>query len=70
MVQGFDVGAVLKSTTEEIHDIKLLSMIICTNFKSLYDCPVKLGSTQEKQLMIDLICLQQSYEHREIVAIR
>lgn len=57
MVHGFDNGAVIKLITEEILDIKLLLMIVYTNSKLLYDCLVKLGSTQEKQLMVDLICL-------------
>ncbi len=56
MVHGFDVGAVLKSTTNKILDIKLLPMIVYTNFKSLFDCLVKLGSIWEKQFMVDLIC--------------
>ncbi len=45
-------------------------MIVCTNSKLLYDCLVKLGSTQEKRLMVDLMCLWQSYEQREIMEIR
>lgn len=57
MIYGFDVGAKIKSTTEEIFDIRLLPMIVCTDSKSLYDCLVKLGSTQEKRLMVDLMCL-------------
>ncbi len=70
MVHGFDVGAVLKSTTEEILDIKLLPMIVCTDSKLLYDCLVKLGSTQEKWFIVDLMCLWQSYKRREIMEIR
>lgn len=58
MVQGFDIGAVIKLTTEKILDIKLLLMIVCTNSKLLYDCLIKLGNTQEKRLIVDLICLQ------------
>ena len=64
MVHGFDVGAVLKSTIEGI--LKLpIPMILCTDSKSLYDCLVKLGTTQEKRLMVDIMCLRQSYERRE-----
>lgn len=47
-----------------------LPMIICTDSKSLYDCLVKLGSTQEKRLMVDVMCLRQSYERREIMEIK
>ena len=70
MLQGFDVGAVIKSTTEEILDIKLLPMIVCINSKLLYNCLVKLGSTQEKRLIVDIICLRQLYKRRKIMKIR
>lgn len=45
-------------------------MIICTDSKSLFDCLVKLGTTQEKRLMIDIMSLRQSYERREIAEIK
>lgn len=57
MAHGFDTGAVIKSTVEKILRIPLLPMIMCTDSKSLYDCLVKVGSTQEKRLMVDLMCL-------------
>ncbi|KAA6416336.1 MAG: glycosyl transferase [Lasallia pustulata] len=44
-------------------------MVLCIDSKSLYDCLVKLGITQEKRLMVDLMCLRQSYERREITEI-
>ena len=37
--------------------------------KSLYEYLVKLGTTREKRLMMDLLCLRQSYERREITEI-
>ena len=45
-------------------------MVLCTDSKSLYDCLVKLGTTQEKRLMVDLMCLRQAYERREITEIK
>lgn len=45
-------------------------MIICTNFKSLYECLVKLSSTQKNRLMIDVICLRQLYKRCKIVEIK
>lgn len=45
MVQVFDIGAVIKLTTEKVFNIKLLSMIVYTNSKLLYNYLVKLGST-------------------------
>jgi hypothetical protein len=69
MAYGFDMGAVIKSTIEVMLRIRL-PLILCTDSKSLYDCLVKLGTTQEKRLMVDLMCLRQSYERREIAEVR
>lgn len=48
MIYKFITKAIFKSTTEEILNIKHLSMIIYTNYKLLYDYLIKLDSTQEK----------------------
>src|SRR6266536_1720458 len=69
LAYGFDIRAAIKSTIEKIlHTILLL--VLCTDLKSLYDCLVKLGTTQEKRLMVDLMCLQQSYKRQEIAKIK
>ncbi|EED17146.1 hypothetical protein TSTA_022030 [Talaromyces stipitatus ATCC 10500] len=71
MVHGFDSAASIKSTTTQLlHLTKPLPLVICTDSKSLYECLVKLGTTQEKRLMIDLMCLRQSYERQEIAEIK
>ena len=69
MAHGFDHGAVIKSTIEKILQVEL-PLVLCTDSKSLYECLVKLGSTQEKRLMVDLMCLRQSYERRMITEIK
>ena len=69
MTHDFDADAVLKTTLNRILNISVF-MIICTDFKSLYDCLMKLKSTQEKRLMIDFMCLCQFYERRKIAKIR
>jgi hypothetical protein len=71
MAHGFDTGSVIKGTIERILKRETpLPLIVCTDSRSLYDCLVKLGSTHEKRLMIDLMCLRQSYERREIAEIK
>jgi hypothetical protein len=69
MTHEFNADSVIKSTIERILNI-FLSMILLTDSRSLYDCLVKLEITSEKRLMIDLMCLRQSYERREITKIR
>jgi hypothetical protein len=69
MSNAFDISSAIKCTLEKILRTSL-PLTICTDSKSLYDCLVKLGTTQEKRLMIDLMCLRQSYERREIAEVR
>ena len=73
MTSGFNIGAVLSSTLNMItNQLDLLSipLIICTDSYSLYECLVKLGTTKEKRLIIDIMLLRQSYERREIHEVR
>ena len=69
MAHGFDMGASVKSTVDKALQIDL-PLVICTDSKSLYECLVKLGTTQEKRLMIDVMCLRQAYERREIAEVK
>jgi hypothetical protein len=73
MVSGFDHAIALSTTLNQIArnlDIPDIPIIICTDSKSLYDCLVKLGTTMEKRLMIDVMSLREAYEKREITEIR
>ena len=49
---------------------KDILLVICTDSKSLYDCLVKLGITQEKRLIIDVISMRKAYERREIAQVK
>jgi hypothetical protein len=69
MAHGFDIGAAIKSTVDKILQVNL-SLILCTDSKSLYDCLVRLGTTQEKRLMIDVMCLRQAYERRQVTEVK
>jgi hypothetical protein len=60
---------VIKSIIERMLHI-FLSLILIINSKFLYDCLVKLNTIAKKRLMIDLMCLRQSYKRREIAEIR
>ncbi|EED12273.1 hypothetical protein TSTA_003320 [Talaromyces stipitatus ATCC 10500] len=71
MVHGFDSAASIKSTiTQPLHLTKPMPLVVFTDSKSLYECLVKLGTTQEKRLRIDLMCLRQIYEGQEIAEIK
>lgn len=73
MVNGFDMGVVISTTVHRITDrlgLSPMPLIVCTDSYSLYECLVKLGTTKEKRLMIDVTALRQSYERREIHEIR
>ena len=73
MVGGVDMALAINSTIQMIVrqlDIPLPLTIIYTDSYSLYECLVKLGTTKEKRLMIDIIALRQSYERRELTEVR
>ena len=73
MVNGFDMGIAIASTLRMITErlgLAAIPLIVCTDSYSLYECLVKLGTTKEKRLMIDIMALRQSYERREITEIR
>jgi hypothetical protein len=69
IAHGFDISVAIKSTVNKILQIDLL-LVLCTDSKSLYDCLVRLGTTQEKRLMIDVMCLRQAYKRRLITEVK
>src|SRR5438552_2854002 len=73
MVAGNDMAYAINTTirmiTEQI-GFPAIPMIVCTDSYSLYECLVKLGTTKEKRLMIDIMAIRQSYERRELQEIR
>lgn len=73
MVSGIDIGIAVKTTLDKILDnlsLPNVPIIACTDSYSLYDCLVRLDTTSEKQLMIDIMALRESYEAREITEVR
>lgn len=73
MVTGFDNAIALSTTLQQITQtlqLPRIPVIVCTDSRSLYECLVKLGTTHEKRLMIDIMSLRESYENREIAEVR
>ena len=56
MAYSFNIGTIIKAIVELQLNISLL-LILCTDFKLIYKCLIKLKTIQEKRLMIDIICL-------------
>ncbi len=69
LAHDFDLDAAFKATLFNILD-HFVSLVLCTDSKSLYDCLIKLDTTQKKRLMIDVMSLRQSYERREIIEMK
>jgi hypothetical protein len=42
--------------------VSIVSVVICTNFFSFYECLVKLGTIKKKRLMINIMAIRQAYE--------
>jgi hypothetical protein len=57
MAYRFNIAFAVKSTIDLILNTDV-PLVLATNSKSLYDCLVKLGTTQEKRLIIDVMCLR------------
>jgi hypothetical protein len=73
MVTGFDNTIAISTTLQQVVQtlgIPQVPVVVCSDSKSLYDCLVKLGTTNEKRLMIDIMSLRESYEKREITEVR
>lgn len=68
MAYGFDTEAIIKKTLGKILG-SIIIIILYTNFKSLYDYLVKLETTQEKELIVDVRSLHLSYKQQEITEV-
>ena len=73
MAAGADMGLAIGSTLDTITNqlgLPHIPIVICTDSFSLYECLVKLGTTKEKRLMVDIMSLRQDYERQDIHEIR
>jgi hypothetical protein len=60
MVSRVDIVIIVKITLDAILtrlDLPMIPIVVYTDSFSLYECLVKLGTTKEKRLMIDIIAL-------------
>ena len=69
MAYRFNIKAVIKLTIDLVLNTTI-PLVICTDSKSLYDCLVRLNTTQEKRLIVNFIYLCQLYKHKEIAKIK
>lgn len=65
MVHAFDISTTMRLTLNMVFN-RLVPLKLYTDSKSLYDSLVRINSTTEKRLLVDLHMLRQSYERREI----
>jgi hypothetical protein len=60
IVRGVNIAITISTTikmiTKQLGFLQTL-IVVCTNLYLLYECLVKLSTTQEKRLMIDIIAL-------------
>ena len=69
MAYGFDLSIFIKLILNKALRIDL-PLVLYIDLKSLYGCLIKLGTIVEKRLIIDIICLRQAYERREITEVK
>ena len=53
---SFNINVIIKAIVKLQLNISLL-LILYTDFKLIYKCLIKLGTTPEKRLIIDIMCL-------------
>jgi len=73
MAHGVDIAIAIRGTIDMIMErlsLPKVPIVVCTDSRSLYDCLVKLGTTKEKRLMIDIMALREAYERSELMDIR
>jgi hypothetical protein len=66
---AYIIGSTLNIVTKQL-DLSMILIVVYTNSYSLYKCLVKLGTTKEKRLIIDIMAIRQSYERRELQEVR
>jgi hypothetical protein len=66
---SFVISFILKIITKQL-ELLTISTIVCTNSFLLYKCLVKLSTTKEKRLIINIIAIRQLYKQQKLFKIR
>jgi hypothetical protein len=66
MAEGVNIAIAIGITINKI--VAKLSapsvpIVVCTNSLSFYECLMKLETTKEKRLIINIIVIRQAYKH-------
>jgi hypothetical protein len=72
IVGGVNIAITIGTTLKMIIDwfkLSAIPIIVCTDLYSLYKCLVKLSTTKEKCLIINIMVFCQSYEQQELFKI-
>ena len=69
MAYSFNISTIIKAIVKLQFNISL-PLILYTDFKLIYKCLIKLGTMQEKRLIINIIYLYQLYKRREIAKVK
>jgi hypothetical protein len=72
-VKGVNIAIAINTTIRMINKqlgFSQTPIVVYTDLYSLYKCLVKLSTTEEKRLMINIMALRQSYEQKEITEIQ
>ena len=69
---GVNIAIIINITFKMIIDqlsFSQIPTIVCTDFYLLWECLVKLKTTKEKRLIINIMALRQLYKRRELLKI-
>ena len=72
IVRGVNIAIAINTTIKIVTNqlrLPLTPIIICTDSYLLYKCLVKLKTTKEKRLIIDIIAIRQLYKRKELIKI-
>ena len=69
IAHGFNISAVIKAIVKLQLNTSLL-LTLCTDSKLIYKCLIKLGTTQEKRFIINVMYLRQSYKRHKIAKVK